>query len=79
MPAVAQGPQFLVNAIADGDQYRPAITALTNGGFVIAWQDASGDGSPDNSDDVRFAVYNAFGVRQDPGTDTLANAELDSA
>ncbi len=42
-------------------------------GFVIAWQDESGLGSSDLSDDVRFARFDALGNRLAPGTDTLVN------
>ncbi|WP_445217129.1 hypothetical protein ACKWRH_34270 [Bradyrhizobium sp. Pa8] len=33
------GSEFLVDKYADGNQVVPTITGLTNGGFVITWQD----------------------------------------
>lgn len=80
MVAVAVGPERIVNTIDDGDQYRPFITGLASGGYVVSWQDASGLGSPpgDVSDDVRFAVYDAFGTRLSSG-DPIANTEKQSA
>ncbi len=41
------GSEFLVNTFADGDQLNPAITTLSDGKYVIAWdspQDADGRG-----------------------------------
>jgi Ca2+-binding RTX toxin-like protein len=74
MPAVALGPQFVVNAYTAFKQYRPFATALSTGGFVIGWQDESGTDVPVGSqDDVRFARYDGFGTRQSAGIDTLAN------
>ncbi|MFN0194180.1 MAG: beta strand repeat-containing protein [Aestuariivirga sp.] len=80
MAVIPVGIPFLVNNLYPGSQYRPAISALANGGFAISWQDESGLGSPDFSDDVRFARFDAFGNRLTAaGTDTLANTTLDSA
>ncbi len=79
MPAVALASEFIVNAIADGNQYRPSITKLASGGFAIAWQDTSGDGLVDLDDAVRFARYDAFGNRFNAGVDTLANTTTGSA
>jgi Ca2+-binding RTX toxin-like protein len=79
MVAVPLGTPFLVNGIDTGNQIRPAITALATGGFAIAWQDGSGAGSSDLSDDIRFALYDAFGNRLSPGLDRLANTQLLSA
>ncbi len=73
MPAIPLGSEIVVNAIHPGNQYRPVIVSLSTGGFVIAWQDESGQGSGDLSDDVRFARFDAFGNRLNPGTDTLVN------
>jgi Ca2+-binding RTX toxin-like protein len=71
MPAIPFGSPFLVNNIYAGFQYRPAIAALANGGFVISWQD---DSDALKSDEVHFARYDAYGVRLTPaGTDGTAN------
>ncbi len=70
MVAIAVGPELIVNVIPDGDQYRPFLTSLANGGFMVGWQDASLPGPI--GDDVRFAVYDAFGYRQNTD-DTIAN------
>lgn len=39
------GAEFLVNTTTSGDQANPALTALADGGFVVAWQSAGQDGS----------------------------------
>lgn len=41
------GAEFQVNTVTAGDQYRPAITALQDGGFVIVWESNSNDIDPD--------------------------------
>ncbi len=73
MPAVQFGPELLINGIKTGDQFRPALTATANGGFVVAWQDTSLGGTQ-NQDDIRFARFDAFGTRLTGATDTLAVA-----
>jgi Ca2+-binding RTX toxin-like protein len=43
---VATGPtgaEILVNTTTENDQIIPGITALSNGGFVVVWQDQSGN------------------------------------
>src|SRR5262249_31781723 len=35
------GSAFTVNTVLPGDQYAPAVAALSDGGFVIAWIDFS--------------------------------------
>ncbi|MCB1434015.1 MAG: hypothetical protein KDK75_16420 [Alphaproteobacteria bacterium] len=76
MVAVAAGPELIVNFIDDGNQYRPFLTSLSTGGYLVGWQDTSGLGSPpgDISDDVRFALYDTFGNRLTSG-DTIANTQ----
>ena len=79
MVAKAVSPEFIVNGITPGIQYRPVVTSLASGGFVIAWQDASGLGSADLSDDVRFARFDSFGARLTGAADTLANTTTPAA
>ncbi len=33
--------EFLVNSVTEGAQHSPVVTSLADGGFVIAWEDAS--------------------------------------
>ena len=48
------------------------------GGYVIGWQDESGDEPPigADGDDVRYAIYDAFGNRISGGVDLIANTEM---
>jgi hypothetical protein len=34
----AEGPEFRVNKLTNADQWEPAIAALPDGGFVVAWE-----------------------------------------
>ena len=52
----ASGAEFLVNTTTVNSQFEPTITALTDGRFVVAWEDASG-GFPDHA--IRAQVFNA--------------------
>jgi hypothetical protein len=81
MSVVAVGSEMIVNTVIGGNQYRPFLTSLANGGYMIGWQDASGEGSPpgDISDDVRYAVYDAFGTRVSGAGDLIANTEKKGA
>jgi len=41
----ASGEEFKVNTTTAGDQQSPAVAALPDGGWVVAWQSADQDGS----------------------------------
>jgi hypothetical protein len=41
----AQGGEFRVNTTTNGSQYKPTITGLSDGGFVVTWMDDSNEGS----------------------------------
>ena len=56
------GGEFIVNTATAGDQGEPAITALSNGGFVVTWNDHSGTGG-DTSGSVKAQLYDAGGHR----------------
>ncbi|MGV3481553.1 MAG: cadherin domain-containing protein [Sphingobium sp.] len=64
------GGEFLVNTQKTGFQTLPTITGLTNGGFVIAWSDGSGDAS---GQAVKAQVYDAAGARI--GGEILVNTQ----
>jgi Ca2+-binding RTX toxin-like protein len=51
---------FSVNTTTAGNQQAPAITALPNGGFAIAWEDASGIGL-DGGPAIRLQAFDAAG------------------
>jgi Ca2+-binding RTX toxin-like protein len=58
---VAQGAEFRVNTTTVNAQYRPAIAALSNGGFIVAWNSYAQDGSDYG---VYAQRYDAAGVAQ---------------
>ncbi|WP_159690023.1 PKD domain-containing protein [Cognatazoarcus halotolerans] len=54
---VAMGPEFRVNDVTDGDQLQANVAALSDGGFVVTWQDVTGvDGSGYGVIAQRFAA-----------------------
>jgi hypothetical protein len=64
------GPELLVNTATTGNQGTPQVTALSNGGFVVGWQDfslgaggATGDAS---SGAAKAQVFLADGSRVGP-------------
>jgi hypothetical protein len=58
---LAQGAEFRVNTYITGDQHNPAITALSNGDFVVTWNSNLQDGSTSS---VYAQRYNAAGAAQ---------------
>jgi len=50
------GSELLVNTETTGDQFKPTITALNNGGFVATWQDLSGT-MGDSSTSVKAQIF----------------------
>jgi Ca2+-binding RTX toxin-like protein len=55
------GAAFLVNTTTTSDQFAPSLAALTNGGFVIAWQDGSNSGGDPDQGAIRAQVFNDIG------------------
>jgi len=54
----ALGGEFLVNTTTNLGQYEPTVTALSDGGFVVAWESAGQDdpGFADN-DNADYGIY----------------------
>jgi Ca2+-binding RTX toxin-like protein len=50
--------EFLVNTTTVGNQYMPSVTALSDGGFAIAWFD---EGSVDDA--IRWQRFDALGAK----------------
>ncbi|MBL96165.1 MAG: hypothetical protein CMF70_12780, partial [Magnetovibrio sp.] len=57
----AAGDEFLVNSHTGNHQYTPSVTALSDGGFAVAWRDDSGH-SGGSGYDVRVRQFDADGV-----------------
>ena len=55
------GNDFLINSTTFSTQYRPTITALSDGRFVVAWADASQTGGDNSGYGIRARVFNADG------------------
>lgn len=61
------GNEFLVNSITTGDQSSPSVTGLSNGDFVVSWEDASEGGFA-----IRARLFNANGTPYGTPDDTFA-------
>jgi hypothetical protein len=59
------GTEFLVNSATYNGQFEPTITALANGGFVVAWTDDSEQGDPDGSG-IKGQVFGSTGIPAGP-------------
>ena len=66
------GTEFLVNTTTAKEQDTSAITALTNGGFVISWTDSSETGGEYYGSSVRAQVFNPDGSKS--GAELIVNA-----
>ena len=67
------GTEFLVNTQTFGDQGLPTISALTNGGFVVSWQDTSGTLGDDSGTSIKAQVFDAAGAKV--GAEFLVNTQ----
>ena len=63
--------EFVVNTTTSGDQTGPSITALSNGGFIVAWTDYSASGGDTSQAAVRAQVYDPNGLAY--GSEILVN------
>ncbi len=60
------GDEFLVNSVTHSDQWRPTITALAEGGFVVAWQDQSETAGDNSGFSVQARMFDANGLPLGP-------------
>ena len=65
------GPEFLVNTTYLLEQSLSEVTGLTNGRFVVTWQDLSQTGGDTNGYATRARIFNADGTRF--GAEILVN------
>ncbi len=65
------GSQRLANTTTAGVQQASDIVALKDGGFAIAWEDASQTGGDSDSSAIRLQVFNALGEKR--GDELLVN------
>jgi hypothetical protein len=64
------GSEILLNTASERNQTAPQITALSNGGFVVTWQDGY-PGAGDTDTDVKAQVFDASGIKT--GSEILVN------
>jgi Ca2+-binding RTX toxin-like protein len=70
------GGEFLVNTQTANDQTEPTTTQLANGGFVIAWRDASGTLGDSSDQSIKAQVFGADGTKT--GAEFLVNTQTAS-
>ncbi len=72
------GGDLLANSWTEGLQIEPAIAALANGNFVVAWSDWSESGGGDQSGaSIRAQVFRADGIPV--GSELLINTTTDDS
>lgn len=67
------GTEFLVNTQTANNQSVPVVTGLSNGNFVISWQDASKTLGDTSSNSIKYQLFSADGTKI--GNEALANTE----
>ncbi len=60
------GTEFLVNTTTPNDQDRSTVTALSNGRFLVTWNDNSQTGADTVSGAIRARIFNANGTEAVP-------------
>ena len=65
------GVEFLINTTTSDAQSTPAIAALSDGRFVVAWTDSSATGSDTSGAALRAQIFNADGSKF--GSEFLVN------
>jgi len=65
------GSEFLVNTNTFDDQFYPAVAAMTNGYFVVTWQDNSKTLGDTATSIIKAQVFTAAGVKA--GSEFLVN------
>ncbi len=70
------GSQFLVNTTVDDDQTEPSVAALSDGGFIVTWTDASMSGGDTSNAAVRAQIFLSNGTKS--GSQFLVNTTVTS-
>ena len=68
---VRVGGEFVVNTTTASDQIDAAITSLASGGFVVSWNDYSGQGGDASVGGIKAQIFDAAGTRV--GAEFLVN------
>ncbi|WP_310475458.1 hypothetical protein [Sandarakinorhabdus sp.] len=72
-----QGNQFLINTQTSDSQERPSIAALSDGGFVVTWQDRSGTFGDSDNYSVKAQLFDSLAAKR--GSEFLVNTQTASA
>lgn len=72
-----EGSEFVVNTITEKSQLKSSVTGLSNGGFVVTWQDDSPSSDDPSVLAVRGQVFTASGAKE--GSEFLVNTTTESA
>lgn len=70
------GSEILVNTTTTGAQDLPTVAALTGGGFVVGWTDASGQGGDTSGLAVKAQRFDAAGAKA--GGELLVNSATET-
>ncbi len=70
---VALGGEFMVHQLTESTQYQPVVTALDDGGFLIAWSDSGSNTADPSGYGVFVQRFAADGTRVD--APVLVNTE----
>ena len=62
MVFVPSGNEFRVNSQTGGDQFASDVATLSNGGFVVVWDDRSGTLGDGSSDSIKAQLYAPSGA-----------------
>jgi len=68
------GGEFIVNTTTAGNQDNTSIVALPNGGFVVTWDDTSGQGGDASGSSVKAQIYDGSGHKV--GGEFLVNSQM---
>lgn len=72
-----RGSEFLVNTTTENYQSNPSVAGLSDGGFVVTWEDFSKSGADTTGEAVRGQAYDADGTRR--GDEFLVNTVTEGA
>ena len=65
------GSEFVVSSAPSGQQKNPSATTLSNGNFVVVWEDTSSTAADTSGSSIRARLFNSDGVPQ--GSEFVVN------
>lgn len=70
------GGEFQVNSETFNTQYKPTVTGLANGGFVVSWEDASRTLGDASNASIKAQIFHSDGSKS--GGEFLVNTQTES-